>query len=527
MYTMKKILLIAVAALSVLAGCKQQTPAEALAAFKTDMETWIDEYTESAKAVDADATLSDEQKREKFSALQETVIGKITDAGRVLLDKYPSDTLVAPAVLGELYGYLEDDELASILDKLSEPVKADKFVARLVESSAAKQATAVGKKFTDFTVDHVAGVDKDGNPIYEKKSLSDFVGKGKVMLVDFWSPWCPPCKAEIPNIKAIWEKYAGEDFMRQYGPRIFHFIGSSGYNPNKGTEVLGTASGGVKITLYKINNLKGYVPGSTVYGGEDMDELNQNYFHTMHHEFSHIQHQTKPYPITFGQITSSTYDPVDWGDRDSLASHTMGYVTQYGSSANYEDFVETLSCIITDSDLRWMRRIIRATIPGFRAGDKEDIQELVTNLGIDANKAGAEWTKFSIYDEKKYDVELGTYQPTNRVGIQQDVDDHSPVPWSNYINKVYDPNKGKYVDEYQYTLKKTFNSFAEFLDWVPIKTDDSITGINSLLKKISIATAWHKEKWGLNTFTLRKEVAARRKNINSYLSSEVTIYDYK
>lgn len=325
----------------------------------------------------------------------------------------------------------------------------------------------------------------------------------------------------------VYTKYAGEDFMRQYGPRIFHFIGSSGYNPNKGTEVLGTASGGVKITLYKINDLKGYVPGSTVYGGEDMDELNQNYFHTMHHEFSHIQHQTKPYPITYGQITSSTYDPVDWGDRDSLASHTMGYVTQYGSSANYEDFVETLSCIITDSDLRWMRRIIRATIPGFRAGDKEDIQELVANLGIDANKAGAEWTKFSIYDEKKYDVELGTYQPTNRVGIKQDVDDHSSVPWSNYINKVYDPNKGKYVDEYQYTLKKTFNSFAEFLDWVPIKTDDSITGINSLLKKISIATAWHKEKWGLNTFTLRKEVAARQKNINSYLSSEVTIYDYK
>lgn len=325
----------------------------------------------------------------------------------------------------------------------------------------------------------------------------------------------------------VYTKYAGEDFMRQYGPRIFHFIGSSGYNPNKGTEVLGTASGGVKITLYKINDLKGYVPGSTVYGGEDMDELNQNYFHTMHHEFSHIQHQTKPYPITFGQITSSTYDPVDWGDRDSLASHTMGYVTQYGSSANYEDFVETLSCIITDSDLRWMRRIIRATIPGFRAGDKEDIQELVANLGIDANKAGAEWTKFSIYDEKKYDVELGTYQPTNRVGIKQDVDDHSSVPWSDYINKVYDPNKGKYVDEYQYTLKKTFNSFAEFLDWVPIKTDDSITGINSLLKKISIATAWHKEKWGLNTFTLRKEVAARQKNINSYLSSEVTIYDYK
>ena len=209
---MKKILLTAVAALSVLAGCKQQTPAEALAAYQANLETWINEYSESAKAIDADATLSDEQKSEKFSDLQEGVIDKIKDAGCALLGKYPSDTLVAPAVLREIYAYLEDDELSEVLDKLPEPVKADAFVSRLVANAAAKKATAVGNKFTDFTVDHVAGVDKDGNPVIEKKSLSDFVGKGKVMLVDFWSPWCPPCKEEIPNIKAIWEKYHGDDF---------------------------------------------------------------------------------------------------------------------------------------------------------------------------------------------------------------------------------------------------------------------------------------------------------------------------
>ena len=67
-------------------------------------------------------------------------------------------------------------------------------------------------KFTDFTVDHVEGVDADGNPVIVQKSLSDFVGKGKVMLVDFWSPWCPPCRAELPNIKAVWEKYHGKQF---------------------------------------------------------------------------------------------------------------------------------------------------------------------------------------------------------------------------------------------------------------------------------------------------------------------------
>ena len=202
----------AVAALAVLAGCKQETPADALAAFENNLQTWMEEYSASAQAVNDDATLTAEQKSEKFSEMQDDIIGKITESGKALLDKYYADTLVAPAVLTEIGDFLEEDELAEILAKLPEPVKADKYVARLVQSNAAKQATAVGKKFTDFTVDHVVGTDKKGEPIYEKRSLSDFVGKGKVMLVDFWSPWCPPCKAEIPNIKAVWEKYHGADF---------------------------------------------------------------------------------------------------------------------------------------------------------------------------------------------------------------------------------------------------------------------------------------------------------------------------
>ena len=53
----------------------------------------------------------------------------------------------------------------------------------------------------------------------------------------------------------VYTKFAGEDFMKRYGPRIFHFIGSSGYSPTTGTEVLGTASGGVKITLYNVNEM--------------------------------------------------------------------------------------------------------------------------------------------------------------------------------------------------------------------------------------------------------------------------------
>ena len=124
------------------------------------------------------------------------------------------DNAVGVAALKEVYGDMEDDELIPVLEQLTAPLeeKDSIFVSRLREALEVRAATAVGQPFKDFTVEHVSGVDKAGNPIIVKKSLSDFVGKGKLMLVDFWSPWCPPCKAELPNIKAVWEKYHGDAF---------------------------------------------------------------------------------------------------------------------------------------------------------------------------------------------------------------------------------------------------------------------------------------------------------------------------
>lgn len=174
-------------------------------------------------------------------------------------------------------------------------------------------------------------------------------------------------------IKYLWfDAYnvvAGEDFMKQNGPRIIHLIGSPAFNPDLGTITLGTAEGGIKITLYRCNDLD----------PKRVAELNEYYFKTMHHEFAHILHQKKTYPKEFETFSAGKYDPMYWQNRTVSEAATYGFVTPYGSSQPREDFVEVIANYIVKSDKEWNTILELASKPGVNGTGQVVISPLALN----------------------------------------------------------------------------------------------------------------------------------------------------
>lgn len=148
----------------------------------------------------------------------------------------------------------------------------------------------------------------------------------------------------------VYNEVVGQEFLKKYSPRIIHVIGSPAYNPSSGTETLGTAEGGLKITLYNGNELN----------PDDIVNLNEKFFKTMHHEFSHILNQNYNRPTDFDLISNGKYNLTNWQDTHDSIAVGQGFITPYGSSQAGEDWVELIANYIVKDDHTWERMMSSA-----------------------------------------------------------------------------------------------------------------------------------------------------------------------
>ena len=93
------------------------------------------------------------------------------------------------------------EELIAYVDG-NDHLKNNETIKEQKKVWAIQLETGEGKMFKDFEAEYEGKVSK----------LSDYVGKGKYVLVDFWASWCGPCKAEIPNLIKVYNQYKGEKF---------------------------------------------------------------------------------------------------------------------------------------------------------------------------------------------------------------------------------------------------------------------------------------------------------------------------
>ncbi len=147
-----------------------------------------------------DTTATDEAKanaEKELNQLQDQMIAKYTE--------FIEQNITNVAGIDYLTQYasmLDDAKVSALLELVPETFKNER-INKLVEVYSIKAETAVGKPFKDINANTPEGTEL---------SVSEVAAQAKVLMIDFWASWCGPCRQEMPNVKAAYDKFHAQGF---------------------------------------------------------------------------------------------------------------------------------------------------------------------------------------------------------------------------------------------------------------------------------------------------------------------------
>lgn len=127
---------------------------------------------------------------------RDSIIAKYVEIERNAISEN-SDNPIAYFLFLDLSSYIPDTEQLELVSAYPQLAEYD-MVKHIATIAGNKRDTQPGCAMRDFEVSF------DGSTT----RLSDYVGKGKYVLVDFWASWCAPCMRELATLKQLYEQYS-------------------------------------------------------------------------------------------------------------------------------------------------------------------------------------------------------------------------------------------------------------------------------------------------------------------------------
>ena len=163
----------------------------------------LDSLTVDYKARQKQIMQSQMSNDEKMKAAETLYNDVAQKSGDILVETYKANKTNAAGYM--LFLQIADGmtvaEMDELLDGAVQWIKESNAVASYKQKALSMEKTAPGQMFTDFSVKMSNG---------KTVKLSDYVGKGDYVVLDFFASWCGPCRREMPTLKGIYEKYNGK-----------------------------------------------------------------------------------------------------------------------------------------------------------------------------------------------------------------------------------------------------------------------------------------------------------------------------